>query len=143
MRCEDLWEAEREVAWEQAGLPFLRHLLTPNDVGRAQDTKQRACMLEATSLFLTHTDASAAPSILPAPASFGGVPSVNLAPCAHVIVSPAGATLDAAFWHDLVHSLPFSVLPARVTTPGLEAEAPWAGPRRRSARLRGRVVVPD
>jgi hypothetical protein len=100
-------------------------------------------MLTATTLFLAHTDASATPGVLPAPASFGDAPSVSLAPSAHVTIRPVGATLDDTFWRELVSSLPFSVLPARNTAPGLEAEALWASPRRRSARLRGRGVVPD
>ena len=142
-RCEGLWAAGCDAAWERAALPFLRHLLDPTAVCRAQDLVQRRRMLDATALFLAHTDASAAPGVLPVPADFGGLPLVSLAPYAHVTIRPVGATIDDAFWRALADSLPFSVLPALASAPGHEAEALWASPRRRSARVRGRGVVSD
>ena len=137
-RAEVLWAAGRTQEWESACIGFLRHLLSPMDICPRGDTLCCERMVAASHIFITHVDCDGL--LLPDVSTYGDPPVINMRPLAEVSVRFDAAD-RTAFWQTLDCIVPPFVPPALAL--GHEAEAPWARPCRRSARLQRHGMVPD
>ena len=98
---------------------FIAHLLSPTSICDAHDRGQCRRMLQATSMFLSSTDASMRD--LPVEGSFGRLPTVARTGGLPALRATSGK-IDDAFWADVLTNVPF--VPPQCCAPGHEAEAP-------------------